>query len=47
MRRKLEQKLVGPIEMQVLRGIDTKLNELSMVDLEAHLKRKTVSVIAQ
>lgn len=30
MRRKLEQKLVGPIEMQVIRGIDTKLNELSM-----------------
>ena len=26
MRRKLEQKLVGPIEMQVLRGIDTKFN---------------------
>ncbi len=47
MRRKLEQKLVGPIEMQVIRGIDTKLNELSMVDLEAHLERKTVSVIAQ
>ena len=47
MRRKFEQKLVGPIEMQVLRGIDTKLNELSMVDLEAHLERKTVSVITQ
>ena len=47
MRRKLEQKLVGSIEMQVLRGIDTKLNELSVVDLEAHLERKTVSVITQ
>ena len=47
MRRKLEQKLVGSIEMQVLRGIDTKFNELSMVDLEAHLERKTVSVITQ
>ena len=47
MRRKLEQKLVGSIEMQVIRGIDTKFNELSMVDLEAHLERKTVSVIAQ
>ena len=47
MRRKLEQELVGPIEMQVLRGIDTKFNELSMVDLEAHLERKTVSIIAQ
>ena len=45
--RKLEQKLVGSIEMQVLRGIDTKFNELSMVDLEAHLERKTVSVITQ
>lgn len=28
-------------------GIFAKLNELSMVDLEAHLERKTVSVIAQ
>ena len=47
MRRKLEQKLIGPIEMQVLRGINTKLDKLTMVDLKAHLKRKTISVITQ
>ena len=31
--------------MQVLRGINAKLDELAVVDLKAHLKRKTISVI--
>ena len=47
MRRKLKQELIGSIEMQVFRGIDAQLDELSVVDLKAHLKRKTICIIPQ
>ena len=47
MRRKLKQELIGAIEMQVFRGVDAQLDKLSVVDLKAHLKRKTICVIPQ